>query len=391
MAIIRRIKHRFSLGNVMEQDVQTTHGGRLGALDGIRGWAAFSVVIFHLFYETFGIIHPEFRSPYIHFLMNGHLAVAAFFVLSGQALSMSYIQNRQLSSVDKMVIKRYPRLAIPVFFSCLAVYVLMQLGLTYNTEAGVIVHREDWLGAWLNFNESFPGLLTDALIQVFRNLGVYNEFLWTMEYELIGSFIVFGVLYCYKHIRFPLVLFLSAAIILTVNSPYIACFFYGMAISQIRKYGVFDYLKSKGWWFYASIAIIAAVILFDMMNTKYKFFGYYETIQANTIKAVLLLFVAQSNNLFERAMCSKVSLFMGHISFPLYLIHFPVMVSLMSHGIISANEDGVVSFTEATTVGILTLIFCMLAAWAFTSIDKMTNVVCAQIAKVTALIPRKAV
>ena len=34
---------------------------RVGALDGLRGWAALGVLIYHVGWEMFGIIYPVFR------------------------------------------------------------------------------------------------------------------------------------------------------------------------------------------------------------------------------------------------------------------------------------------------------------------------------------------
>ena len=39
--------------------------GRLDLLDGVRGWSALSVVLFHVFWETFGALVPAFRNPIV--------------------------------------------------------------------------------------------------------------------------------------------------------------------------------------------------------------------------------------------------------------------------------------------------------------------------------------
>ena len=89
---------------------------RLSELDGIRGWAAFSVLLFHIMWEVFGIKFPEFRNNYTAFILNGPLAVYVFFVLSGEALSTPYRMTGKRSSVTRLALKRYLRLSIPIFF-----------------------------------------------------------------------------------------------------------------------------------------------------------------------------------------------------------------------------------------------------------------------------------
>ena len=62
--------------------------GSLGALTGIRFFAAFSVLAFHYGAAFTERMHaPHFVS---NFLRNGYMAVSLFFVLSGYILTYSY-------------------------------------------------------------------------------------------------------------------------------------------------------------------------------------------------------------------------------------------------------------------------------------------------------------
>src|SRR5262245_41931407 len=64
---------------------------RVHEIDGVRGWAALSVLFFHLFWELFGGVVPAFRSSILRFWLDGPLAVYIFFVLSGDALSWPFL------------------------------------------------------------------------------------------------------------------------------------------------------------------------------------------------------------------------------------------------------------------------------------------------------------
>ena len=66
---------------------------RIDYLDGVRGWASLMVLLFHAFWETFGNVLPVFRNPVTAFLLDGHLAVFVFFVLSGDALSTAWFSR----------------------------------------------------------------------------------------------------------------------------------------------------------------------------------------------------------------------------------------------------------------------------------------------------------
>ncbi len=91
------------------------------------------MVLFHLFYELFGELFPSFRSSWVYFGLNGGLAVTVFFVLSGDALSAGFLRGCRVRSIDRLVVKRYMRLALPILFSCVVSYLLMVLGLTFKT------------------------------------------------------------------------------------------------------------------------------------------------------------------------------------------------------------------------------------------------------------------
>ncbi|HEX4183201.1 MAG TPA: heparan-alpha-glucosaminide N-acetyltransferase domain-containing protein, partial [Caulobacteraceae bacterium] len=86
---------------------------RYHALDGIRGWAALSVVAFHMYWETFGARYPEFRNLASASLLDGWLAVSVFFVLSGEALSTSCLAKQDRRIALDLGVRRYPRLVIP--------------------------------------------------------------------------------------------------------------------------------------------------------------------------------------------------------------------------------------------------------------------------------------
>ena len=66
-------------------------------IDGLRGWACVSVMLSHLFFGVFINVEPRFIPRDWRFLMEpflgGTLAVAVFFVLSGDVLSSGYWLN----------------------------------------------------------------------------------------------------------------------------------------------------------------------------------------------------------------------------------------------------------------------------------------------------------
>ena len=127
---------------------------RLYEIDGVRGWASLVVLIFHLSWEVFGVIFPAYRSYYFKFFLDGPLAVYVFFVLSGDALSSSFVMKENYRSLAKLVLKRYFRLTGPILLSCIFAYFILKQGFAFNSIAAKVVGRPDWLGVFLPFEAS---------------------------------------------------------------------------------------------------------------------------------------------------------------------------------------------------------------------------------------------
>jgi len=77
---------------------------RLDYIEGIRGWAALVVLVFHFTRETFGASFPAYHSIWLHFLLDGPLAVYVFFILSGDALSTTFLKTQDCSFLARMVV-----------------------------------------------------------------------------------------------------------------------------------------------------------------------------------------------------------------------------------------------------------------------------------------------
>ena len=114
-----------------------TEGGKLSSLEGLRGIASFIVVIDHYILAFFPAmffplkyafhypIEKVIASTPLSILYNGDLAVVIFFVLSGFVLSFKFFQKPDKEIAISSFIKRYPRLTIPVIFSCFVGYLML--------------------------------------------------------------------------------------------------------------------------------------------------------------------------------------------------------------------------------------------------------------------------
>jgi peptidoglycan/LPS O-acetylase OafA/YrhL len=353
---------------------------RLSVLDGVRGWAALSVVLFHIFWETFGIIYPPFRNGFTAFFFNGPLAVFIFFVLSGEALSAGYFSGKGPSAVARLAIGRYTRLTIPILASCIVVFCLLWLGVTPNHQAAVIVHRQDWLGAFVQFEPNLERLLRYGLIDVYTPVAptdAYNPFLWTMRVELAGSALVFTLLFLDPFLRRPVTLYALLTAGLWAWGSELACFPAGMMIARARQRHLIEaaqnhrHIVITATFCLLAIAGVYAVITFTpfarlILNAR--------AMMAAAIAILLCIFVIKPlSSFFADAAISK---FLGKLSFPLYLVQFPVLISLTSTLIVSASfQTGQPSTSSIWLISMASLAACIAAAVIFKPIERLTRFV----------------
>ncbi len=350
--------------------MNSNDASRNSELDGIRGWAAISVLLFHFFAETFGILFPFLRTGVFRFISDGYLAVLIFFILSGDALSSSFFYTRSTISTVRLVVARYFRLVFPIFISCISVYILMKLNWTYNREASILIQREDWLGVFISFPADFYTCMKYSFFDVFFNHQPplsYNPFFWTMSVELLGSVIVFINIFIFPTIKKPgIILTVQLLFFLCMNSWY-SLFIAGMLLGYLRSIGVIERIENKK---YLSAIIILSFTGLFFLNKLYnnffpanEFFTYF--IKASAI--VIIIYCTPFLKLFFK---SKLSIFLGEISFPLYAIHFTVLVSFTSWLILKAQEHGTLNNPKILWIPFCSILLCIVIAFFFRQIEK---------------------
>lgn len=359
---------------------------RLRELDGLRGWASLSVLLFHVFWEIFGTIIPEFQNFLTAGLFNGALSVSIFFVLSGEALSAAYWRTGDRLAVTHMALKRYPRLTIPIFWSCLIVFILIKADLVFSADAAVIVHRPDWLGSFLLFSADANNFLRYSLIGVYgmtATAEAYNPFLWTMRTEILGSFMVFLVLLAERYLArvrvwLPVAVLLGLATLFFVQKSLLACFMFGALFGLMHARGHFARLRSMPWVATLSVAIMLVGLAFS----AHKQIVGHSGARPFTVIAVCFVFFAHCNapvTAFLRD--NPLSRFLGRISFTLYLVHFPVIISLTSFLIVTAKPNDILHLGTALAIAALTVAASIAAAMLFLPIETLTHWICRRIGR----------
>jgi peptidoglycan/LPS O-acetylase OafA/YrhL len=336
--------------------MSNAHTGRLHEIDGIRGWAALSVLLYHAYIEMFLHVWPEMNGFMPRFIVHGPLAVSVFFVLSGDALSSAYFMGGQ-KTLDAMVVKRYFRLTLPILTSCFIVWLILNADLAFNVQAGKLLHHESWLGDCVNFKPTVMSFLHYVSYGVYLSPDKsksYNPFLWTMSVELMGSMLVFLYLYIHPRLQRPTSVLVGLAAFLLALKSFYGLFFMGVLFSIWRREGFFDRLRASRRWKAGAMLLVLVCFALDAWNLT----GPNIT-ALNMLLGPALVLAFYSTHYFVNFYSTRLSGYLGHISFSLYLVHFSVLISLASWLVVELGADQVLSRTTllgiATTVAIVSI------------------------------------
>jgi len=321
-------------------------------LDGLRGLAAFEVVFHHFILAFYPALFsgpgipthlPAGQEVFVsgsilNLLYDGNFAVCIFFVLSGFVLSHKFFLDKDHEIITASAVKRYVRLVIPVAFSIFCAYILMKFSLFYNQDAG-IVSGSGWLqGAW-TFTPNFWDALNQTFVGTFfSNVFTYNTTLWTIAVEFLGSFLVFAFLAVFgkaqnRHMAY---LFLGIVFFQT----YYLAFILGMLLSDLMAHKnsiVAEIDRNK---FLRTGLLLLGLFLGsypsgrEVTGTMYAFmyipWAADSQIIYHVLGSFLVILVLLDSKRMQKFFALRYLLFLGEISFAMYLLHFIILGSFSS-------------------------------------------------------------
>lgn len=268
---------------------------RLLSLDGLRGLAALLVVIYHYFYridEIYGIGSNDM--DFTHF---GKYGVHLFFMISGFVIFMS-LSNK--TNALNFFISRFTRLYPTFFTSVIITFLAVYLFGLQGREVSII-------SAGLNL------LMFHEFLKVPHVDGVY----WTLTVEITFYFWCFTLLLFNKINKLKLLLFLFLVLSLFINyfdKPYSGIFtklFFTKYVSFFLL-GILTYSLKENKDRLKNITLIFFVFLLLLISSTYE-----ELLIFLFVYMVFLIGVFELTRIFKL----RFFVFMGEISYSLYLIH----------------------------------------------------------------------
>jgi len=347
-------------------------------LDGVRGWASFIVLLGHLTAGLFAFSIPAYAN--LKLLSDGSFAVLVFFVLSGLVLSSSHLETKE--KVLLSVISRYFRLVFPILITSGIAYILLKEGFMLNHEVGSyieattgLVKHKEWIGNFYSFIPDFLSYLKFAFYDVFfqyQGSLSYNPPLWTMSRELIGSYLIYIYIYFFHHSKKSYLRSSCIGLALLLIKNTIGCFMLGYIAARIFN----DYLWVKKYMVVNYLSVLVFAISLFIMNYARPDNGAIVGILA----FIIILSIGFSDSL-RKIFESKISSFLGQISFKLYLIHIPIICSLTSYFYLHTFIPAINKIVAANVIILATILICIFSAFLLIPFEKLAIEYSKKIAK----------
>jgi peptidoglycan/LPS O-acetylase OafA/YrhL len=219
----------------------------------------------------------------------------------------------------------------PILFSVAAAYVFLKASLFYNQPAGALT-RSSWLAASWQFAPDLAGMLKESFFgALFLHQATYNNVLWTMSFEFYGSLIVFGFLYFFRNSprRWIVYLFL----VLFFRRTYYLAFVLGVLLCdwQSREDNFLEKAGTKMLLAALGLGLFAGSVPNErpLAGTMYALFdGLARPRTWHIVGAFLVMASVLRLRSVQAVLSRKPFVFLGRVSFSLYILHFLMIASL---------------------------------------------------------------
>ncbi len=288
---------------------------RLQPLDALRGIAAIGVVFFH-----FSLGHAGYESIF----RFGTTGVDLFFMISGFVIFMSL---QKADSLRTFIVNRFTRLYPAYWMGVLFSFALISIHFHYS-------HKYPLEHPWL----TLAGNLT--MFQYYLNLPDLEGPYWTMIVEML-FYVLMGLIFYFRKLNHTFYIGCVLCVSLLVSAFYVdqigwlkeifmkvpLFYHFSLFFAGIAFYGKYTTTWSQQRFIIAiGLAFVTQMAMFPHTWRACKHMSQYEYLIVLTL--FFSVFGLFTYGRLER-IANPVTLFLGKISFPLYLTHQYLSINLI--------------------------------------------------------------
>lgn len=372
-----------------KQNVYLASKPRYEILDGLRGVAALMVILFHCLETYIGTFGTQI-------INHGYLAVDFFFALSGFVIGYAYDDRWDKMTAWGFFKRRLTRLHPMVIMGTIVGASLFFLG---EYDGFTKMASSEWWKVALCFVMGLLMIPCGHGLDI-RGWGEFNSFNgpnWSLTFEYVGN-----ILYALVFRRLPkvaLAVLCACAAFLTLDLtlgldvfgffpngvPYCVIggwsidpqqlyigftrllypFICGLLISRILSSRVSESnpsgspVRVKGGFWWCSLLLVVVFSVPQIGGRNCFGDGLYQAISILLVFPVIVLIGAGSR--VKGAFSAKVCGFLGELSYPLYITHYPFMYMQMQW--VGRHPDAPAWMHVTLNVGVV--VMSILTAWAF--------------------------
>lgn len=366
------------------------------SLEGLRGIACLSVFLCHFLFSLFPavtqglavdtVIPPKYAwetiasMPMFTVFYGGNFGVAIFFVISGFVLTNRFFKTNDVRYLQRGAAKRYIRLGLPVFASIMIAWFLLTFDLMFTQQAPEI-GSAGWPMEFYRDPVSFVAAVKDGAYgaSLFGS-DMLNKPLWTIQVEILGSMILFAT-YAMCGTRQPVFNFGFFVVALLIIFP--------ESVIQLHCLTIYagSLLNYVRWQEIRSAAVSVGLALTGVVLGAYDYSAWFSFLRMvplptmaspivdlsqldryvyNAIGAICLVSAVLSSPRLAKGLSKPIFVWLGRMSFSLYLLHWPLICSLSFGSMyFLVRQSGFEYGLAALTTFGVTFVVALGASWIF--------------------------
>ncbi|KAJ2996307.1 hypothetical protein HDV02_006628 [Globomyces sp. JEL0801] len=280
------------------------------------------------------------------------ITVPLFFVLSGRVLTASPLRKNLTGPIASSALRRPFRLVLPVIGVMIVGWIMFQLGLFDS-----VCPNSDQ--SFCPGPDKVPGSFFDLFVRPFLYITNTAGLLpttfspkplpytaWTLPLEYANSnyvYLLSFILVEFKNQTMVRYSILLGALICTLYTHlWTAHFIVGVIFAELSNNGTLEKIKSHKWTPVINVVLFLVGIFFCVgtsitigaqteqwvkylqVNYYFQFGnwdGYMEEKPMVLLLSAILMFIVETSNFWQKVLGAKVFVFLGRISYTLYLFH----------------------------------------------------------------------
>lgn len=333
-------------------------------LNGLKGIACLLIMMGHYLglYKYAQSFTPSIRiidiinNSLLSFLIDEGYWLYMFFVVSGYLVSKSKITS--IGDLISKSIGRFLRLALPILFSYLVIYVIY-LTLGFHAVETNTLFQCAWYQGYYTGEYTIYDVLLAPIYVILYGSSLLNGPYWCLRMMFISSLFILKFIFNKINSKSESLVF-SILMIITLSSyvisPIITACLVGMLVS-----------------YYESSEIISKpVMLFWLLWVIMLNYVFPRELKATLFFAALIVFVPRIN-IVAMVLSSKPFQFLGKLSWGIYSFHWPIICSFGALFIIGLSQNIGLIYSYIVSFGFVIILTFLFATCFYFTLERFSS------------------